>query len=100
MIQFNRDASGLYLSDTRGNARIAFLFSDAGRTDPSFQLTAQTWGVRDFPGFFAFFAPSKTRDWNDFATILRKAFAPNPAPQVGWFPAAARPSCSTTPPTA
>ena len=49
MIQFNRDASGLYLSDTRDNARIAFLFSDAGRTDPSFQLTSQTWGVARFP---------------------------------------------------
>jgi large repetitive protein len=86
MIEFTRQPSGLYLAEPASNARVAFLFQDAGRTDPTFELTAQSWINSSALGYIAFFAPSATRDWNSFANGLRAAFTANAGTQIGWFP--------------
>lgn len=86
MIAFKRDTSGLYLADTPAIARVAFLFQDQSRTDPTFDLTAQSWVDSGQLGYIAFFAPSAKRDWTTFEAGVRKAFAANPGTQIGWFP--------------
>jgi hypothetical protein len=86
MVQFDRQPSGLYLSTDPADARVAFLFQDPSRTDPNIQLTAQNWTQLSSLGFFAFFVPSGTRDWNAFATGLRNAFAGTAGAGLGWFP--------------
>ncbi|MFN3657259.1 MAG: hypothetical protein ACK4UO_08405 [Pseudolabrys sp.] len=88
MIEFTRQPSGLYLEagQTRATARVAFLFQDAGRTDPTFQLTAQSWIDPGTLGYVAFFVPSATRDWSAFAATLRAAFTAHQGSQIGWFP--------------
>jgi len=86
MIAFKRDASGLYLADISAAARVAFLFQDASRTDPSFDLTAQTWLDPGQLGYIAFFSPSATRDWSAFEADIRAAFTANAGTQIGWFP--------------
>ncbi|CAM5762883.1 hypothetical protein [Mesorhizobium amorphae] len=86
MIAFKRDASGVYLADTPANARVAFLFQDATRTDPIFDLTADNWTDPAQLGYVAFFTPSATRDWKAFEAGVRDAFASNAGTQIGWFP--------------
>ncbi|GLS22431.1 hypothetical protein GCM10007874_54490 [Labrys miyagiensis] len=86
MIAFKRDTSGLYLADTSTTARVAFLFQDASRTDPTFDLTAQSWIDPSQLGYIAFFAPSATRDWKAFEAGIRAAFTANTGTQIGWFP--------------
>ncbi|WP_095197979.1 hypothetical protein [Mesorhizobium carmichaelinearum] len=86
MIAFKRDTSGLYLADTPANARVAFLFQDQSRTDPTFDLTAQSWVDPGQLGYIAFFVPSATRDWATFEAGVRKAFTANAGTQIGWFP--------------
>lgn len=85
MIAFKRDTSGLYLADTPANARVAFLFQDQSRADPTFDLTAQNWVDPGQLGYIAFFVPSATRDWTAFEAGVRKAFAANTGTQIGWF---------------
>lgn len=86
MIAFKRDASGVYLADTPANARVAFLFQDATRSDPTFNLTAESWIDPAQLGYVAFFAPSATRDWKAFEAGIRAAFTSNSGTQIGWFP--------------
>lgn len=86
MIAFKRDSSGLYLADTPASARVAFLFREASRTDPTFDLTAASWTDSTSLGYIAFFNPSTTRDWQTFASGIRAAFAANAGTQIGWFP--------------
>lgn len=86
MIAFKRDASGVYLADTPANARVAFLFQDATRADPTFDLTAESWTDPAQLGYVAFFTPSATRDWKAFEAGVRDAFASNAGTQIGWFP--------------
>ncbi|WP_189407261.1 hypothetical protein, partial [Mesorhizobium sp. M1A.F.Ca.ET.072.01.1.1] len=86
MIAFKRDASGLYLADAPATARVAFLFQDTSRTDPAFDLTAQSWVDPKQLGYIAFFVPSATRDWGAFEAGVRAAFADNAGTQIGWFP--------------
>ena len=86
MIAFKRDSSGLYLADLPANARVAFLFQDASRTDPTFNLTSSSWVDPGSLGFIAFFLPSATRDWQSFAAGIRSAFEANAGTQIGWFP--------------
>ncbi|WP_095088477.1 hypothetical protein [Mesorhizobium sophorae] len=86
MIAFKRDASGLYLADPLAGARVAFVFQDKSRADPTFDLTAQSWVDPGQLGYIAFFVPSATRDWNAFEIGIRKAFADSPGTQIGWFP--------------
>ncbi|MGC2775388.1 MAG: hypothetical protein WA418_07075, partial [Bradyrhizobium sp.] len=86
MIEFLRQASGLYLAEPAADARVAFLFQDASRTDPTFKLTAQSWVDPNQLGYIAFFEPSATRNWDTFAAGVRSAFADNLGTQIGWFP--------------
>ncbi len=85
-MQFKRDPSGLYLSIDPGSARVAFLFQDQTQTPATFDLTATSWSTT--VGYLAFFAPSTTRNWGDFAAGVRAAFVQtqNAGPQIGWFP--------------
>lgn len=89
MITFRRYKSDLYLIDADipnpSQARVGFLFQDAARTDPTFQLTTQTWTNPNDLGFFAFFTPSARPDWDAFAQNLRTLFQANPGTQFGWF---------------
>ena len=86
MLQFKRDPSGLYLASDQNTARVAFLFQDQTQTPATFDLTATSWSTT--VGYLAFFAPSTTRNWNNFATGVRAAFVQtqNAGPQIGWFP--------------
>jgi len=86
MIAFKRDTSGLYLAEIPANARVAFVFQDQSRNDPTFNLTAQSWIDPGQLGYIAFFVPSATRDWAAFEAGVRKAFAANAGTQIGWFP--------------
>jgi len=86
MIEFKRQPSGLYLADPPASARVAFLFQDASRTDPTFSLTAASWTDPNSLGFIAFFVKSGARDWNAFAAAVRSAFTSQPGTQIGWFP--------------
>jgi hypothetical protein len=86
MIAFKRDSSGLYLADLPEDARVAFLFQDASRIDPSFDLSASSWVDPGSLGFIAFFLPSGTRDWASFAAGIRSAFEASAGTQIGWFP--------------
>jgi hypothetical protein len=85
-MQFKRDPSGLYLSTDPASARVAFLFQDQTQTPATFDLTATSWSST--VGYLAFFAPSTTRKWSDFAAGVRAAFVQtqNSGPQIGWFP--------------
>ncbi|QAY75870.1 hypothetical protein [Sphingosinicella sp. BN140058] len=85
MVTFSRQPSGVYLAAAPDLARIAFLFKDAQRQDPSFDLSQASWLQLNDAGYFAFFAPSATRDWDGFAATARAAFAANYQSQLGWF---------------
>ncbi|MGA1797287.1 hypothetical protein VH567_00730 [Sphingomonas sp. 4RDLI-65] len=85
MIAFNRDLSGVYLSVAPETARVAFLFEDALRVDPVFDLTAASWLALKDTGYFAFVTPSATRDWASFATQARTVFTASYQAQLGWF---------------
>ncbi len=86
MINFKLFKSGLYLSSADpSKACVAFLFQDAGRTDPTFQLSQATWTDPSQQGYFAFFVPSATRDWDAFASAVRGLFQGTPSAQFGWF---------------
>ena len=69
MIAFKRDTSGLYLADQPATARVAFLFQDPSRTDPTFDLTGSSWVDPGSLGFVAFFLPSATRDWQSLVVL-------------------------------
>lgn len=85
MVAFTRDSSGVYLSTDPAVARVAFLFKDPQRTDPTFDLTAATWLALNDTGYFAFVTPSATRDWASFAIQVRGVFSANYQAQLGWF---------------
>ncbi len=89
MIEFTRQSSGLYLAtDQPATARVAFLFQDQSRNDPTFTLDSSSWTSAASKGYIAFFAPSATRDWNNFAGTIRNTFTSNSGSQIGWFPEA------------
>lgn len=87
MITFKRFEGGLYLTEAGSadpaSARVGFLFQDAGRTDPTFVLSAATYP--NCQGYFAFFVPSSTRDWASFASAVRTQFTNVAQAQFGWF---------------
>ena len=86
MINFKLFKNGLYLSSADpSKACVAFLFQDAARTDPTFQLSQSTWTDPNQQGYFAFFVPSATRDWDAFATAVRGLFQGTQGAQFGWF---------------
>ena len=89
MITFQPYKSGLYLPQEElsspGTARVGFMFQDSGRTDSSYDFTSAEWTSGSNQGFFAFFAPSTTRDWDTFATQARALFQQNEGAQLGWF---------------
>jgi len=89
MLTFQNFKGGLYLLATDvahpGQARVGFLFRDASRTDPTFQLSAQSWADPNAQGYFAFFVPSSTRDWDSFAQAVRTSFSGTYNAQFGWF---------------
>ncbi|HYW09012.1 MAG TPA: hypothetical protein VE913_18780, partial [Longimicrobium sp.] len=93
---FQRYENGLYLTQAGvadpTAARVGFLFQDATRTDPTFELSRATWTDAANQGYFAFFAPSATRDWRGFAAALRTQFAGNAPAQFGWFPESGAPT--------
>lgn len=89
MITFQHYKNGLYLSAADiaapGNARVGFMFQDQGRQDPTFTFSAKAWTDKSDLGYFAFFAPSSTRDWDAFATAIRGQFQSHSNAQFGWF---------------
>lgn len=85
MVTFSRDASGMYFATAASEARVGFLFAEAGRSDPSFDLTAVSWLALNNAGYFAFFEPSATRDWPSFVGKIREAFGASFQSQLGWF---------------
>lgn len=88
MITFKQYQDGLYLSEADisdpSGARVGFMFTDAGRTDPTFTLSSEGWISLSDNGFFVFFVPSSTRDWGAFATSVRTEFSGTTAAQFGW----------------
>jgi hypothetical protein len=86
MITFVRQSSGIYLPQgvEPADARVGFLFQDAGRTDPSFEFSEEMWRNPQSQGYFAFFAPA-VRDWADFVKGVRDVFNQNAGAQFGWF---------------
>ena len=93
MLTFKVFQKGLYLLDGEigdpGQARVGFLFQDAGRTDPTFVLSAQSYTDPGQQGYFAFFPPSATRGWDSFAAAVRDLFQATSGAQIGWFDDAA-----------
>jgi hypothetical protein len=89
MLVFRLLRDGLYLAEgdisDPSKARVAFLFQDAGRTDPSFTLSQATWLDPNSQGYFAFFVPKANRDWKAFAVAVRNAFTGTQDAQLGWF---------------
>ncbi len=89
MITFKLFQNGLYLSETGisdpSKARVGFLFQDASRPDPTFELSQGTWTDPNQQGYFACFVPSATRDWATFATTVRGLFTQTALSQFGWF---------------
>lgn len=87
MVTFKPYSNGLYLPEADlsnpAQARVGFMFQDAGRTDPEFQLTNASYP--NCAGLFLFFLPSATRNWSSFATSVRNLFAQNQGSQFGWF---------------
>lgn len=89
MITFQRFQGGLYLTPAGladpAAARVGFLFQDANRTDPAFELSQESWTDPASQGYFAFFTPSATRDWTGFAGAVRALFVGSAPAQFGWF---------------
>jgi len=87
MVTFSRQSSGVYLADLPATARVAFLYADPQKIDPTFELTAASWLALNSAGYFAFFEPSATPDWASFATHIRNVFGDpaNAQTQFGWF---------------
>jgi len=89
MLTFQNFKSGLYLLaadiSNPSQARVGFLFQDASRKDPTFELSAQSWSDPNSQGYFAFFVPSSTRDWDSFAQAVRPLFSGTSFAQFGWF---------------
>ena len=89
MITFKLFQNGLYLSEAGisepSKARVGFLFQDASRTDPTFELSQGTWTDPNQQGYVAFFVPSTTRDWAAFAATVRSLFTQTALSQFGWF---------------
>jgi hypothetical protein len=89
MVVFERSTGGLYLTQADitnpAAARVGFLFQDSSLTDPTFELTPESWANPAQQGYFAFFSPSATRDWSSFATAVRTAFAAVQGAQFAWF---------------
>ena len=85
MITFQLFKNGLYLSTDPALARVGFLFQDASRTDPTFTFSSSEWTSPQNQGYFAFFEPSATRDWDTYGGQVRTAFQQNQGAQLGWF---------------
>jgi hypothetical protein len=89
VITFKLYKNGLYLTEGSfsdpSQARVGFLFQDPSRSDASFDFSSTAWTSPTDQGYFAFFAPSATRDWDSFATGVRQAFAGTQNSQLGWF---------------
>jgi hypothetical protein len=88
MITFQLYQGGLYLTPAGianpSQARVGFQFQDAGRTDPTYVLSQETWGNPNTPpGWFVFFVPSSTRDWATFGPAVRGLFSEGV--QFGWI---------------
>ncbi len=89
MIKFQLYKSGLYLTETDINdpskARIGFMFQSASGNPTTFELSQQTWIDPNQQGYFAFFVPSATRDWDSFSASVRNLFSGTFGAQFGWF---------------
>lgn len=89
MIIYKLYKDGLYLNesvyDDPSMARVGFMFQDGSRTDDTFELNQESWTDPDSQGYFAFFVPSKTRNWDSFGSELRKIFESTQTSQFGWF---------------
>ncbi|CAN5688402.1 hypothetical protein BH11PSE6_BH11PSE6_04310 [soil metagenome] len=89
MVGFTRYDNALYLPTADigdvAQARIGFLFQDATRTDPTFDLTQASWTDPAQQGYFFFFLPSAQRDWSLFAGKVRTLFGQTAQAQFAWI---------------
>ncbi|WP_294330368.1 hypothetical protein [uncultured Sphingomonas sp.] len=88
MVGFTLYNNALYLPTADigdvSQARIGFLFQDAARADPGFELNQQSWTDPTQQGLFFFFPPSAKRDWASFASQVRALFGANKGAQFAW----------------
>lgn len=100
MITFQLYKGGLYLTPAGianpAQARVGFLFQNATTTDPTYVLSATSWANAPQKGYFAFFAPSDTRDWEAFAGAVRNVFTGSQGTQFGWFTGTGADAAATT----
>jgi len=89
MITFQRFENGLYLTQADianpAAARVGFFFQNQSRTDSTFEFSSAAWTNPADLGYFAFFTPSETRDWNAFASGAFGIFQAASGSQFGWF---------------